>query len=1039
MALILSPLPSTLRATSTVGLYADQNGSLCSLTGNQPGLVTAYVVVKPDAAGILAVRFSAPIPACLGATFVSEAPPDGAFSIGASETGISVAVPFCITEPATVLQITYLRTSTTPCCEFRLQDDPFVGKIEGTLCNFGETILTASTSYFNADSTCVCGDSHPPYPPHTPTPSDYSTWVVMDTALRWEYSPYDGDIISNDVYLGTDPTPGLVATIGMTPYYQPPQELAENTTYYWRVVVHDVEGFATAGPLWTFTTRLLNQPPAAPYHPTPANNATLVAPDITLRWVGFDAEGDPLTYDVYFGTETVPPLVSSGQSEVTYHPGTLAHATLYRWQVVARDNHNHETRGPLWSFSTKPQFNAPAIPTVVSPSSGASNVDLNADLQWNCSDPDGDALSYDVYFGTAVAPPLAAANHPAKTYDPGTLAFSTRYYWRIVARDPGGLETSSSTWTFLTKANGLPTTPSNPSPAHNATGVSLNATLAWTSTDDQPGLVFDVSFGTTSSPPLVASSLSTASYTPGPLAPQTAYYWRVLARDASGQARTGPLWMFTTMMHPTAYNPSPADNGSGTEPLTLGWTTNDPGLRPILCDLYFGIANPPPLLTSGIGASVGYTTFSYPVQEDLVVGTRYYWRVYSYTSSGGNLGPVWSFTLRQLGDMDLDGAITLGDAACALEIALKNTTCAAPGAWTLADVNCSAGVTPRDALCIHKQAIGQSCPFCGQSLEAGEAMMPPIVTRSSYSESGNMMYFTLAVSDLSSLESFGFAVTKPGNVALTQALRRDATGGFTALEFVNSANAAYVGGYTLAPASLSGTTDFIELRFQLGGSLIGELSVSGFMDDLSGAPSVFLISHGGGKGGGNLPVIFSRFDATAAGDGVRIGWELQHEDALSGYTLYRGADGAPPSVVLTQGEVSLTGSYLDRSVEPGRTYRYMMLVRASDGDEFQSPVATVQMPGIELSLGPNHPNPFNPQTTIPYYVPAGGSVRVRLAIYDTSGRLVRALVDESQTGGAREVVWRGEDGNGKPVTSGVYFCVLQVDNERRTRKLVLLK
>jgi flagellar hook assembly protein FlgD len=66
-------------------------------------------------------------------------------------------------------------------------------------------------------------------------------------------------------------------------------------------------------------------------------------------------------------------------------------------------------------------------------------------------------------------------------------------------------------------------------------------------------------------------------------------------------------------------------------------------------------------------------------------------------------------------------------------------------------------------------------------------------------------------------------------------------------------------------------------------------------------------------------------------------------------------------------------------------------------------------------------------------------VRVRLAIYDASGRLIRVLVDETQNAGRRSVVWRGDDHTGQLVASGVYFCVLQAGEERRTQKLVLLK
>jgi hypothetical protein len=52
---------------------------------------------------------------------------------------------------------------------------------------------------------------------------------------------------------------------------------------------------------------------------------------------------------------------------------------------------------------------------------------------------------------------------------------------------------------------------------------------------------------------------------------------------------------------------------------------------------------------------------------------------------------------------------------------------------------------------------------------------------------------------------------------------------------------------------------------------------------------------------------------------------------------------------------------------------------------------------------------------------------------------VRVLVDEDQSGGAREVLWRGDDETGATVSSGIYFCVLQAGKERRTQKLVLLK
>ena len=119
--------------------------------------------------------------------------------------------------------------------------------------------------------------------------------------------------------------------------------------------------------------------------------------------------------------------------------------------------------------------------------------------------------------------------------------------------------------------------------------------------------------------------------------------------------------------------------------------------------------------------------------------------------------------------------------------------------------------------------------------------------------------------------------------------------------------------------------------------------------------------------------------------------------------------------------------------------RYYWRVDAWDGTTRTSGRTwSFQVPVAGLGLEPGQPNPFNPQTTIPYRVPWSG-VRVRLAIYDASGRLIRVLVDEQQDAGVRSVVWRGDDRAGQTVASGVYFCVLQAAEERRTQKLVLLK
>lgn len=84
-----------------------------------------------------------------------------------------------------------------------------------------------------------------------------------------------------------------------------------------------------------------------------------------------------------------------------------------------------------------------------------------------------------------------------------------------------------------------------------------------------------------------------------------------------------------------------------------------------------------------------------------------------------------------------------------------------------------------------------------------------------------------------------------------------------------------------------------------------------------------------------------------------------------------------------------------------------------------------------------YPNPFNPVTTMNYFLPRTGVVR--LAVYDGRGRHVRTLVDGVQGLGPHQAVWDGRDNRGLAVSSGVYFARLDAGSDRRVRKLVLLK
>jgi hypothetical protein len=92
---------------------------------------------------------------------------------------------------------------------------------------------------------------------------------------------------------------------------------------------------------------------------------------------------------------------------------------------------------------------------------------------------------------------------------------------------------------------------------------------------------------------------------------------------------------------------------------------------------------------------------------------------------------------------------------------------------------------------------------------------------------------------------------------------------------------------------------------------------------------------------------------------------------------------------------------------------------------------------LRYRLEQNCPNPFNPLTILSYTIPKES--RVRIAVYDLTGRLVRVLCDGMRGAGEHEVSWDGRNEIRQDAGSGVYFCRMEAGSFSESRKLVLLK
>ena len=110
------------------------------------------------------------------------------------------------------------------------------------------------------------------------------------------------------------------------------------------------------------------------------------------------------------------------------------------------------------------------------PPNGKTGVDVNASLSWLCNDPDGDDITYDVYFeeDNPVPNELVSNNQTGNSYDPaGSMEFNTNYYWQIIAWDSKGASTPGPVWHFVTRLgyNNPPESPTIDGPTTGVPGI----------------------------------------------------------------------------------------------------------------------------------------------------------------------------------------------------------------------------------------------------------------------------------------------------------------------------------------------------------------------------------------------------------------------------------------------------------------------------------------------------------------------------------------------------------------------------------------
>ena len=300
-----------------------------------------------------------------------------------------------------------------------------------------------------------------------------------------------------------------------------------------------------------------SEPPACAESYNIADALTGVPVDQQISWVA--GAGSPSSYDVYFGTSATPGIAIQGQSETTFNPGTLVPSTTYYYQVVPINSAGAAVGCPIRSFTTAEDEDVilmtnGSISTcegIFTDAGGSNGNYLNSDtLTFTIfpglpnSSVQVDFTSFQLETGFDILAILDGVDENAAIIgfylgsdSPGT----------VTATNPQGALTfvflsddilNEAGWTAIVSCipnAAAPECASNLSPSNGTQNVATDVNLSWTA---PAGSVtgYDVYFGTSAQPPLVASSVSGTTYDLPALDFNTQYYYQIVPVNANGAA-----------------------------------------------------------------------------------------------------------------------------------------------------------------------------------------------------------------------------------------------------------------------------------------------------------------------------------------------------------------------------------------------------------------------------------------------------------------------------------------------------------------------
>lgn len=203
----------------------------------------------------------------------------------------------------------------------------------------------------------------------------------------------------------------------------------------------------------------------------------------------------------------------------------------------------------------------------------------------------------------------------------------------------------------------------------------------------------------------------------------------------------------------------------------------------------------------------------------------------------------------------------------------------------------------------------------------------------------------------------------------------------------------------------------------------------------------------------DAPPIRARIDTPTDGTSTQYGSEVRFEGtAINGVGPYQFRWTSQNQGVLSTQQTFTTSDLIAGVHEPGVIEPVNIELQVTDANGYvssdQISLIITGLTGIEddvpstFKLVQNHPNPFNPRTTIAFSLATPGNVT--LVVYDMQGRAVKTLIDGELSAGPNSIVWDSSTDAGRPAAAGIYLYRLNQKcadgtTSSEERKMVLIK